>query len=123
MISTIDHPAWENPRFRRLFALFDPHTSGRSRSCDSCHASSVALGLGEGALTRGENGWSFHPAQPALGDGLPADAWTSLEGAPSGGATRIGNRPLDPGELRRILDAIPPAVEYGRPVAVSPGRR
>jgi hypothetical protein len=117
MISTIEHPAWKGGRFHRLFALFDPHTSGRSRSCDSCHASSVALGLGEGALTRGEQGWAFHPAQLVLADGLPADAWTSLEGAVSGGATRIGSRPLDPGEIRRILDAIPPAAESGRPGA------
>jgi hypothetical protein len=105
MISTIEHPAWKGSRFRRLFAFLDPHTSGRSRSCDSCHASSEALGLGEGVLTRGKHGWSFHPAQPVLADGLPADAWTSLDGAASGGATRMGNRPLDPGEIRRMLDA------------------
>jgi hypothetical protein len=105
MISTIEHPAWKGSRFQRLFAFLDPHTSGRSRSCDSCHASSVALGLGDGVLTRGENGWLFQPARPIMADGLPADAWTSLDGAVSGGATRIGSHPLNPGEMRRILDA------------------
>jgi hypothetical protein len=116
MISTIEYPAWKGARFHRLFALIDPHTSGRSRSCDSCHDSSLALGLGQGTLTRGEHGWVFHPAQPPLGDGLPADAWTSLDGTASGGTTRIGNRPLDPGEIRRILDAIRPPDPPARPV-------
>ena len=105
MIFTIEHPAWNGERFHRLFALLDPHTSGHSRSCDSCHASSVALGLGQGALIRGEHGWAFRPVQPALADGLPADAWTSLDGNTVGGATRVGNRPLDAREIRRILDA------------------
>jgi len=117
MICTIEHPTWNGGRFQRLLAFLDPHTSGHSRSCDSCHASSVALGLGEGALTRGEQGWVFHPAQPVLADGLPADAWTSLDGTVSGGATRIGGRPFDLGEMRRILDAVRPTAESGRPRA------
>jgi hypothetical protein len=109
MIATFDHPAWHGARFQRRFALLDPHTSGPARSCESCHASSVALGLGQGVLSRDGHGWAFHPTRPALVDGLPADAWTSLDGTVSGGATRIGNRPLDPAEMRRILDAAIPA--------------
>jgi hypothetical protein len=120
MIFSIEHPAWERPLFRRLFSLFDPHTTGPSRSCESCHASSTALGLGEGRLTRSESGWQFHPVQPVLEDGLPADAWTSLDGTLSGGGTRVGNRPLAVGEMRRILEAGVSAA--GRPEGASPAR-
>ncbi len=116
MILTIEHPAWKEIRFRRLFALLDPHTSGRSRSCESCHFSSVALGLGQGELARSEKGWKFEARRPALADGLPADAWTSLDGAASGGATRIGNRPLSYREMQRILDAHRPSADPGRAV-------
>lgn len=117
MIFTIEHPAWKQVRFQRLFALLDPHTSGPSRSCESCHFSSVALGLGQGELVRSERRWVFKAKWPSLADGLPPDAWTSLDGTVSGGATRSGNRPLNPHEIERILDATRPGEDAGHPVA------
>lgn len=104
MIFTARHPDWEHPRFRRLFAALSPHTVGPSRSCASCHASAAALGLGAGALARTPEGWRHTPREPRLADGLPRDAWTDLQGR-GGGATRVGERPFTPAEMRRILDA------------------
>ena len=109
MIFTMQHPDLPQPLFRRLFAPLDPHTSGPSRRCGDCHADPVAVGLGEGALTRTDDGWHFSPSLARAADGLPADAWTRLDGSLSGSATRNGHRPFSPGELRRILDALAPA--------------
>jgi hypothetical protein len=107
MILTLEHPTWDKPLFRRLFSTFDPHTTGRSRACEDCHRSSRTLGLGEGRLVRDGEAWIFHACRPRLADGLPADAWTSLDGSRTGGATRVGNRPLRSVEIHRILDALP----------------
>ena len=105
MIMTVDHPAWERPRFRRLFGALAPHTTGRSRSCQSCHRSPVAVGLGEGELYRQGGEWRFTPAQPALEDGLPADAWTRLGAETPGLGSHPGDRWFDDGEIRRILSS------------------
>jgi hypothetical protein len=114
MILTLEHPNWDKPLFRRLFSIFDPHTTGRSRACGDCHRSSRTLGLGEGRLVRDGEAWTFQACRPRLADGLPADAWTSLDGSRTGGATRVGNRPLRSAEMRRILDALPaPSVGVG----------
>jgi len=105
MILTVEHPNWEQPMFARLFVAIAPHTTGASRACPSCHTSSEALGLGRGALTKGESGWSFEPVHAALGDGLPADAWTGLNSRGAGEAARRGERPLNRREMLRILEA------------------
>ncbi len=110
-------------RCTRLFAPADPHTTQRrSRSCASCHRSSLALGLWRGSLARSRGAWRFEaaPSGPPPGahsmpippweDGVPWDGWTSLEGTPSARATRRGARPLSPSELRRILE-VGPCVE------------
>ena len=104
MIMQVEHPAWDKPLFRRLFGLSEPHTTGRSRSCESCHRSSEALALGEGVLSRQEGEWHFQPAKGRLQDGLPADAWTSLDGLMKGQATDGVSRPFSAEEMRRILD-------------------
>jgi hypothetical protein len=71
----------------------------------------MALGLGEGELTKLGRVWTHAPIQPTAADGLPADAWTSIDGKVTGDATRAGHRPFDAEELRRILDALyPPPV-------------
>ena len=105
MIMTVDHPAWERTLFRRLFGALAPHTTGRSRTCQSCHRSPVAVGLGEGELYRQGAEWRFIPAQPVLGDGLPADAWTELDAETPGLGSYPGDRSFDHGELRRILNS------------------
>ncbi len=105
MVMTVDHPDWEKSLFRRLFALSEPHTTGPSRSCASCHRNSNALGLGLGVLTRGENGWSFQPSKKLLQDGLPADAWTSMDGKLVGDSSGDDIRPLNQQEIQTILNA------------------
>lgn len=101
----------------RLYAPADPHTTQRrSRSCGSCHRSTQALGLGKGRAELRRGRWRFvaDPGGPPAGtfpmpipawpDGVPWDGWTRLDGAPAARATRLGARPLSPGELRRILE-------------------
>ena len=105
MILTAEHPAWASPRFIRRFAALAPHTLGRARSCASCHRSPVALGLGQGRLLHDTRGWRFEPAHPRLNDGLPADAWTRLDGVAGRPAGPQPVRPLSGAEIRRILDA------------------
>jgi hypothetical protein len=104
MIMSIDHPDFAAPLFRRLFGSLSPHTTGPARDCASCHASPVALGLGEGRLENRAGQWLFHPAHPALQDGLPADAWTSLEADHPGPGSYPKDRSFSRVELRRILN-------------------
>ena len=59
MIMSASHPDWPEDLFLRRFATSAPHTTGKSRTCESCHLSSIALGLGKGKLTKGDDGWHF----------------------------------------------------------------
>jgi hypothetical protein len=95
-------------RFERFFSPVEPHTTTKEgRSCASCHSDPLALGLGRGTVRLGgESGkeWVFEPSEAPLGDGLPADAWTSfLEPPRPRNSTRTNARPFDPEEQRRIL--------------------
>jgi hypothetical protein len=90
MIMTVEHPARDKALFVRRFAPLSPHTSGASRSCESCHRSDRALGLGTG---------------DELQDGLPADAWTNSDGSLGGRAPMPGQRPLTAAEMRSIREA------------------
>ncbi len=105
MIMTVAHPAWERTKFLRRFAPLSPHTTGPSRSCASCHRSSKALGLGEGAVVREDGGLSFAPRHDLLQDGLPADAWTNADNSLGGSAPLPGQRPFNPAEMMRIFGA------------------
>ncbi len=104
MIMRIEHPAWDKPLFKRLFALSEPHTTGAARSCASCHRSSMALALGEGVLHNRDGEWIFQPHNQLLQDGLPADAWTSLDGTLKGQAADGTSRPFSTAEMLRILN-------------------
>jgi hypothetical protein len=95
-------------RLGRFFSPLEPHTTAREgRSCASCHNTPLALGLGRGTLrleTADEPHWEFEPAEEALRDGLPADAWTGfLEPPRPRSATRSDARPFTPEEQLRIL--------------------
>jgi len=105
MIMQVDHPDWEASLFKRLFALSEPHTTGPSRSCESCHRNASALGLGRGELNKRDGAWLFQPSRKTLQDGLPADAWTSLDGELQGQSSGDDIRPLNEQEIRTILDA------------------
>jgi hypothetical protein len=108
MIMHITHPDWPETRFVRRFAAIEPHTTGRARSCDSCHRSSTALGLGQGQLRQSGQQWTFQPGMKILADGLAADAWTGLDQATQTSAAPAP-QPLSRQELARILAApLPP---------------
>ena len=99
MIMTVAHPDWDEEKFVRRFAPLSPHTTGASRSCESCHRSGKALGLGSGG--------------DLLEDGLPADAWTNRDGSLGGLAPVPGQRPFNAAEMQSIhgaaIDGLPPA--------------
>lgn len=110
MIMFIDHPDFTVPLFRRLFGALSPHTTGSARACESCHRSPVALGLGDGRLVYTAGQWSFRPTRQALRDGLPADAWTTLEAEHPGRGTYPNDRSFNAEEMSRILNNWHPAV-------------
>jgi hypothetical protein len=103
MIMTISHPSWVKDKFIRLFAPLSPHTTGKSRSCESCHRSSEALGLGQGQLRLADGKLQFVPANDRLADGLPADAWTNIGNTLGGRTPLAGQRPLSEQEMTTIF--------------------
>ena len=105
MIMTVAHPEWDDEKFIRMFAPLSPHTSGKSRSCESCHRSSEALGLGRGEISMADGEIRFEPEADILGDGLPADAWTNIGNTLGGRAPFPGQRPLNDVEMKRVLEA------------------
>lgn len=105
MIMTLAHPDWDGDKFVRAFAPISPHTTGPARSCESCHRSSVAVGLGSGAIQIRDGKIIFSPARESLRDGLPADAWTNLDSSLGGFAAREGQRPLNGDEKETVLTA------------------
>lgn len=90
---------------RRLYSSIDPHSTGKkARTCESCHLSAWALGLGTGTLSVSGATPAFEPSTPAPEDALTAaDGWTRLDAAEPGIGTRVGLRSLDAGEIRRAL--------------------
>jgi len=105
MIMTVAHPGFETDRFVRVFGALSPHTIGPARSCESCHRSSQALGLGTGTIALVNGKPVFSPARPLLPDGLPEDAWTNLDNSLGGRAPLPGQRPLSVEEMRSIIGA------------------
>jgi hypothetical protein len=108
MIMTVAHPEFEEEKFVRMFAPLSPHTTGKSRSCESCHRSSEALGLGKGELADEAGETTFEPAHELLRDGLPADAWTNIGNSLGGRTPSAGQRPLNQAELNAVLDVVLP---------------
>ena len=104
MVMTISHPDFEEDRFVRAFAPLSPHTTGPSRSCYSCHASSNALGLGDSKLLIESGELTSYPNFVSLEDGLPGDAWTNLDGSLGGGTPNPAQRPFTEDEIRAIFD-------------------
>ncbi len=87
MIMTLDKTAFTGEHigkdsiFLRLFAPVGAHTTVKeSRSCESCHTNSEALGYGKGSLTyfvENKKGyWHFESLyENSITDSLPQDAW------------------------------------------------
>ena len=106
MVMDLDATAAGGPKVsRRLYSSFDPHSTGkRARTCESCHLSAWALGLGTGTLSLEGPVPAFRPATPAAEEPrMASDAWTNLDARQPGVGTRVGLRSLDAGELRRTL--------------------
>lgn len=104
MIMSLDHPDLEETRFIRRFARISPHTTGPGRSCENCHRSSTALGLGKGSLYETNGKLEFDPKMESLIDGLSADAWTSLEN-PAVISEEYYPRPFTAHEIEKIYKA------------------
>jgi hypothetical protein len=112
MILTIDKESFGKDKgtsFRRLYAPASAHTTQRvGRSCKSCHNDPLAIGYGRGKLVYSDHGkWSFDPLyKNNKYDGLPEDAWTGfLLERKDQAATRLGMRPFNLSEQKRILTA------------------
>ena len=102
---TVAHPDWDDDKFLRVFAPLSPHTTGSARNCESCHRSTVAVGLGEGEIVERSGELVFVPAHESLQDGLPRDAWTNLDSSIGGDTPLSGQRPLDAKEIESVLSA------------------
>lgn len=108
MIATIE-AAPSPTRSLRLHAAIVPHTTQReARTCLSCHADALALGLGEGALDLTGDAVRFtptrpDPAAPTLAVAVALDRWVALFPDAPGTTTRTGGRSLDASEQRRVL--------------------
>jgi hypothetical protein len=112
MIMTIDKGSFkkgDKTVFKRLYAPSSAHTTQREgRSCKSCHNDPLAIGYGRGKLIFSKEGkWSFEPMfENSKYDGLPEDAWTGfLKERKDQASTRIGMRPFNLAEQKRILTA------------------
>ncbi len=106
MVLDLDATEAGGPKIsRRLYSSFDPHSTGKkARTCESCHLSAWALGLGTGTLDLTGPEPAFTPATPAAEDRrMASDAWTHLDAEHPGVGTRVGLRSLDARELRRTL--------------------
>ncbi len=113
MIMTVTHPSFEKTKFVRQFAPLSPHTTGKSRSCESCHRSSEALGLGQGTFIENDGSLLFVPKHEFREDGLPADAWTNSDNSLGGQTPISGQRPFNPAEMKTIRGADVPVIESG----------
>jgi hypothetical protein len=102
MIMSVEHPELDDPVFIRRFARLSPHTTGKARTCEGCHRSSVALGLGKGELLQSNGRLQFLPEMQPLVDGLPADAWTAADGVPD----KAYPRALSGSEMERLYKAL-----------------
>lgn len=90
MIMTLDKTAFTGPHigrdsiFLRLFAPVAAHTTTtKSRTCESCHNNSEALGYGKGTLSylvnNNKGSWQFDSYYENMDqDSLPQDAWNGF---------------------------------------------
>ncbi len=86
----------------------DPHTtSKKTRSCQDCHCTSKAIGLGYGNISFYYRTWDFSPATAAnskvFGLDTRLDAFVNKNGKALVHSSRKGLRPFEKGELDRII--------------------
>jgi hypothetical protein len=93
---------------RFTMAAINPHTTQeKGRSCVDCHASTRAVGLGDGTLAVVDEKVRFtvtdKGVETASGQTVGFDAFVALDGTPLQHGSRPDLRPFDSEELRRIL--------------------
>ena len=86
----------------------DPHTTQKKgRSCRECHQDPRALGLGQGSLSFGPDGWRFTSSLSGPSTSMdidhPLDAFVDIKGRPLVRTSRTGLRPFNSHELDKIL--------------------
>ena len=114
MIMTLDKSKYsgtKNTPYKKFIRFFSPisaHTSGKSRSCMSCHNDPYALGYGSGKLKLGIKKWEFiFDYELSENDNLPMDAWIGF-------LSKVGNKrysghdnfkPLNLSMQKKVLNA------------------
>jgi hypothetical protein len=90
-------------------AGWDPHTTGKSRTCVDCHTDPASLGLGRGTLTIEKETISFVPLYQSQESGMPVeypiDAFVSLEGKQFQTTSRDNARGFNAVEVKDIVNA------------------
>jgi len=90
-------------------AGWDPHTTGKSRTCVDCHTDPASLGLGRGTLKIQKDSISFTPIYQSKKSGLPIDypidAFVSTEGKQFQTTSRDSARGFNKKEIKDIVNA------------------
>jgi len=90
-------------------AGWDPHTTGKSRTCVDCHTDPASLGLGRGELHIKKDGIEFTPIYDSRQSGLdidyPIDAFVSTEGKQFQTTSREEARSFNKNEIHNIVNA------------------
>lgn len=88
---------------------WEPHTTGKSRTCLDCHIDPASLGLGRGNLDIKKDKITFNPIYNSKNSGLltdyPIDAFVSLEGKQFQTTSREHARSFNKNELTNIIEA------------------
>ena len=90
-------------------AGWDPHTTGKSRTCVDCHMDPSSLGLGRGTLEIKKEEILFYPIYDSSKSGLDIkysiDSFVSLEGKQFQTTSRENARGFNQNELKDIVNA------------------
>jgi hypothetical protein len=90
-------------------AGWDPHTTGKSRTCVDCHTNPASLGLGKGTLDIVNNEITFNPIYDSKKSGLdisyPIDSFISVEGKQFQTTSREKARGFNKEELHKVIKA------------------
>ncbi len=90
-------------------AGWEPHTTGKSRTCVDCHIDPASLGLGRGTLDIKKDKITFNPIYDSKKSGLdidyPIDSFVSVEGKQFQTTSRENARSFNKKELNKIVNA------------------
>lgn len=90
-------------------AGWDPHTTGKSRTCVDCHIDPASLGLGRGTIEIKKDEILFSPIYDSQKSGLeikyPIDSFVSIEGKQFQSTSREKARGFNQSELKNVVNA------------------